>query len=214
MKIGIMMATVWAACCLFPARAAPAGSSEKDAMKARHKMERIDLTAEKTLELLFEKSPTARELFDKCHGFAVFDNLKLAFGLSGGAGSGVAVEKESGRRTYMKMGTGGIGLGIGGQKYQVVFLFEAREPFDNFVDEGWKADASANVAVWDEGANVQARFVNGLAVYQLTDKGLMLQADISGTKFWKDGKLNAHAPGTRGAEDTLRDKPVEGAKEE
>ncbi len=31
---------------------------------------------------------------------------------------------------------------------------------------------------------------NGLAVYQITDKGLMLQADISGTKNWKNKKLN------------------------
>jgi len=33
-------------------------------------------------------------------------------------------------------------------------------------------------------------FSNGLAVYPLTDKGLMLQADISGTQYWKNKKLN------------------------
>jgi lipid-binding SYLF domain-containing protein len=93
----------------------------------------------------------------------------------------------------MKMGTGGIGLGLGGQKYQVVFLIEAKQPFDDFVDRGWKADAAANAALWEEGVNVQARFVNGLAVYQLNDKGVMLQADISGTKFWKDKNLNKYA---------------------
>ncbi len=35
--------------------------------------------------------------------------------------------------------------------------------------------------------------MNGLAVYQITDKGLMLNADISGTKFWKDKNLNKYA---------------------
>jgi lipid-binding SYLF domain-containing protein len=193
MKIVAMIATACAVFSLFPVPNASAGSSEKDEMKARHKIEEIDLTAKKTLDQLFEKSPTAKELFEKSYGYAVFDNLKLAFGVSGGAGSGVAVDKSTGQRTYMKMGTGGIGFGLGGQKYQVVFLFEAKDPFSSFVEKGWKADAAANVAVGDEGASVQARFVNGLAVYQLTDKGLMLHADISGTKFWKDNKLNQRA---------------------
>jgi lipid-binding SYLF domain-containing protein len=185
-----------AACLVFafvPASVVIAGSSEKDEMKARHKIEEIDVTAKDTLEKLFKDSETAKELFDKAYGYAVFDNIKLAFGLSGGTGSGVAVEKATGKKTYMKMGTGGIGFGIGGQKYQVVFLFEVHKPFDDFVEKGWKADASANAAAGSEGLNVQARFVNGLAVYQMTDKGLMLLADISGTKFWKDENLNKYA---------------------
>jgi lipid-binding SYLF domain-containing protein len=197
MKTAAMIATI---CVVFGALLAPslAGSSDKNTMKARHKVEEIDLLAKNTLEQLFEKSAPAKELFEKSYGYAVFDNLKLAFGVSGGGGSGVAVEKESGKRTYMKMGTGGIGFGLGGQKYQVVFLFQAKKPFDNFVEKGWKADAAANVAVVNEGASVQAGFVNGLAVYQLTDKGLMLQADISGSKYWKDEKLTEQAAEMKG----------------
>jgi len=190
-------ATTWLAGFLLLAIVAAAvpraEASEKDEMKARHKMEEIDLTAKNTLDRLFKDSETAKELFDKAHGYAVFDNLKLAFGVSGGGGSGVAVERATGKRTYMNMGTGGIGFGIGGQKYQVVFLFEAQKPFEDFVEKGWKADAAANAAAGTEGVSVQTGFVNGLAVYQITDKGLMLNADISGTKFWKDKKLNKYA---------------------
>jgi lipid-binding SYLF domain-containing protein len=178
---------------LVPASIVLAGSSEEDAMKARHKKEEIDLETQKTLERLFKESAVARELFDKAYGYAVFDNLKLSFMVSGGVGSGVAVEKKLEKRTYMNMGTGGIGIGLGGKKYQVVFLFEAEKPFRDFVDKGWTADASAGVVVGKEGVNVQARFVNGIAVYQLTGGGLMVQADIAGTKFWKNEKLNDYA---------------------
>ena len=38
--------------------------------------------------------------------------------------------------------------------------------------------------------NAETTFRNGLAVYQLTGTGLMLQADIAGTKYWKNRKLN------------------------
>jgi lipid-binding SYLF domain-containing protein len=193
MKNRKFVLAVCLALALIPAAVAIAAPSEQeDAMKARHKMEEIDLTARNTLERLFKESETAKELYDKAYGYAVFDNLKLAFGLSGGGGSGVAVEKATGKRTYMNMGTGGIGFGIGAQKYQVVFLFEAEKPFKDFVEKGWKADAAANAAVWKEGVSVKADFVNGLAVYQFTDKGLMLNADISGTKFWKDKNLNKY----------------------
>jgi hypothetical protein len=40
------------------------------------------------------------------------------------------------------------------------------------------------------GGGASSGFNNGMAIYQVTDKGLMLQADISGTKYWKNGKLN------------------------
>jgi lipid-binding SYLF domain-containing protein len=90
----------------------------------------------------------------------------------------------------MKMGTAGIGLGLGGQSYQVVFFFQDKQTFDNFVEKGWKADASAQAAAGSEGANATTGFKNGIAVWQITDKGLMASADISGTKYWQNKKLN------------------------
>jgi lipid-binding SYLF domain-containing protein len=161
-------------------------SDKKDATEKRQK---IDAMAREALDELFEANPNAKSLYDNAHGYAVFDNLKVALGLSGGAGSGVAVGK-GGERTYMKMGTGGVGLGLGGQKYQVIFLFESAEVFDNFVNRGWKAETGAQAAAGTEGANVASTFSDGMAVYQITDKGLMASADISGTKYWKNDKLN------------------------
>jgi lipid-binding SYLF domain-containing protein len=149
----------------------------------------IDARAGETLERLFEKSPKAKTLYDGAYGCAVFGNWKFSFVVTGGGGKGVAVAKVSGDRTYMNMGTGGLNLGLGGQKYQVVFLFEDAQTFDTFVNKGWEAEASANAVAGDKGANASATFRNGMAVYQLTDGGLMLQADISGTKYWKS-KLN------------------------
>ena len=40
------------------------------------------------------------------------------------------------------------------------------------------------------GADKAVGFSNGMAVFQMTEKGLMLQADISGTKYWKPEGLN------------------------
>ncbi len=34
------------------------------------------------------------------------------------------------------------------------------------------------------------RFVDGVAVFQLTEKGLLLAVDLTGTKYWKNSDLN------------------------
>jgi lipid-binding SYLF domain-containing protein len=159
-------------------------------MKHESKRMQLDETAEEALQTLFAEHPKAKDLYDKSFGWAVFDNLKLAFGFSGGGGNGVAKAKESGEKTYMKMGTAGVGFGLGVNKYQVVFLFQDSQTFDNFVNNGWQADAGATASAGTSAAEVKTNFVNGLAIYQMTETGLMANADIAGTKYWKNDKLN------------------------
>jgi lipid-binding SYLF domain-containing protein len=159
-------------------------------MENESKRMKINETAQASFNEVMENNPKAKELWDQSYGWAAFDNLKLAFGFSGGGGNGVAVNKKTGEHTFMKMGTVGVGLGLGAKKYQVVFLFQDDQTFNNFVEKGWQADASAGAVAGGSGAGVATGFVNGMAVYQITDKGLMAAADIAGTKYWQNNKLN------------------------
>jgi len=159
-------------------------------LKNESKRMKINEMADKALEQVMNGNWKAEELFKSSYGWAAFDNLKIAFVVSGGGGNGVAIHKESGERTYMKMGTAGIGFGIGGQSYQVIFFFQDERTYHNFVEKGWKADASAQAAAGKDGVNATTGFVNGIAVWQITDKGLMASVDIAGTKYWKNKKLN------------------------
>jgi len=159
-------------------------------LKVEAKQAKINEVADETLQNLFKENAKAKDLYDKAVGWAVFDNTKVAFGLSGGGGNGVAVDKATGKKTYMKMGTAGVGLGLGVNKYQVVFLFQDEGTMNNFVEKGWQADASATAAAGKNAADAKTDFSNGLAIYQLTEKGLMLNADIAGTKYWKNDNLN------------------------
>ena len=170
---------------------APLAAEESwESLDKQAKRGKIDAEAKGALDEVLGKSENAKQLFGKAYGWAAFDNLKIAIGWSGGGGNGVAVNKGSGARTYMKMGTVGIGIGIGAQKYQVVFFFQDEKTFRSFVDKGWQADATAQAAAGTAGAGGQTGFVNGIAIYQITDAGLMASADIGGTKYWKNKKLN------------------------
>jgi len=69
-------------------------------------------------------------------------------------------------------------------------LFQDDVTLRNFIEKGWQADAGATASAGKNAAEVKTNFVNGLAIYQLTDKGLMLNADIAGTKYKLNDKLN------------------------
>lgn len=150
----------------------------------------IDASAEAALARLFQAEPRARELFDRAAGYAVFTATQAGFIVTGGGGTGVAVDKSGGGRTYMRMGTGGVGLGIGARRYDLVILFESQPYIDRFVQGGWDASATAQAAAGRDGVAFTSSFVDGVAFFQLTDRGLMAQADISGTRFWVADRLN------------------------
>ncbi len=163
---------------------------EKKAEELAAKRAEIDKVAKEALARVLSENEKAKAAYEKAAGYAVFDNMRITFILTGGGGAGVAVNKATGERTYMKMGTGGISIGIGAQKYQVIILFETAELLNKFITQGWKVESGANAAAGQKGANIEAEFINGMAIYQITESGLIASADISGTKYSVDKKLN------------------------
>jgi lipid-binding SYLF domain-containing protein len=150
----------------------------------------IDSNAQGVLDELFAAQPSARELHDKAAGYAVFTATKAGFIVSGGSGTGVAVNKGTGQKTYMRMGMGGIGLGIGAQRYSVIIMFENAAHLTKFATGGWDSSATAEAAAGQEGVAARSSFINGVAFFQLTEKGLMAHADVTGTRFWVIEELN------------------------
>jgi hypothetical protein len=76
------------------------------------------------------------------------------------------------------------------QSCRRVVLFEDAKTFESFLDSGLAAGADASAVVGEDSTGMDVRFNDGKAVYQLTEKGLRLAADISGTEYWKDSDLN------------------------
>jgi len=151
---------------------------------------KIDAVAKATISRLLAENSAAAKLYNIAYGYAVFDTRKISIMITTGFGAGVAVAKPTGRRTYMKMASGGVNLGVGGVLYQLVFLFEDAASLARFVDNGWEAGADANATLGETSISATPRFVEGMAVYQLTEAGVMLDLNFTGTKYWKDSDLN------------------------
>jgi lipid-binding SYLF domain-containing protein len=150
----------------------------------------LDATADATLKRLFKAVPQAKELFDRSFGYAVFDNHKTAFLLAAGSGAGVAVRKDSGARTYMRMGSLGANLGAGAQFYHSVFLFETEGAYRSFVDSGWEATTAADASFGKAAAGAEVKFNGGMAFFNLADSGALVAVSIAGTKYWVSEDLN------------------------
>jgi lipid-binding SYLF domain-containing protein len=155
---------------------------------AERRQEILDMS-KGTIDAL-RKDTAAKELIDDAYGHAVFDTTKGGFLVTGAGGTGVAMRKNGSDPVYMHMGAGGVGLGAGIENYKLVVLFENEDVYKRFIDGQWAAGASAQAAAGDEGAAVVGRFHNGVAVYHLTDQGLIAQADVTGVKFWPSDRLN------------------------
>jgi len=164
---------------------------------------KLDAMAERTLERLFAQRPAARQLFEASAGYAVFDTRQVELLIAAGYGRGVAVDRSSGERTYMKMGTGGVGIGVGlgGFDTQVVIFFENAFSFQKFVTQGLDATAEAGTITGESSDQIALRFDDGRAVFVLTKEGWKLSAKLAGTKYWPDKALNAPEPDSSNSPD-------------
>jgi hypothetical protein len=153
---------------------------------------RLDGMARDILDRLLRENADAAELYRQSAGYAAFDTRKVTvFPVAAGYGRGVAVS-EDGSRTYMNMGTGGLGaaFGIGGFSTQFVILFESQGDYISFVEQGYDATAGMG-SMSDEGRDEETvRFVEGRSFFVLDKKGWRVNANAEGTKYWKSPELN------------------------
>ncbi len=152
-------------------------------------------TSKETLGLVYKYAPDSKQMIANAYGYATFSNLGVnLILLSAEGGKGVAHNNQSGQNIYMNMASGGVGFGLGVKDFRIIFIFENKKVFDNFVTNGWEANAQADAAIkaGNEGGALNAAITvePGVRIYKLTQNGLALQATIQGTKYWKDGDLN------------------------
>ena len=172
-----------------------AGCGPRGNMTITEKRQVIMDMEKETLARLYREAPETKEKIKKAAGYGTFSNANVNLILiSAGGGYGSVVDNSTGKRTYMKMALGGVGLGLGVKDYRVVMIFKDKTALDKFVESGWDVGAHADAAAkaGESGGEVSGEgdIRSGVDVYSMTESGLALQATIAGTKYWKDDKLN------------------------
>ena len=177
--------------CLMSATAFAATSPDKIAKQRAE----IDTLSVQALKRLYNKVPSAQNVIKNCYAYATLSNTGIKLGLLGDAhGRGLAINNDTGEKVYMRMKEMGIGLGLGVKEYDLIFVIGTEKAWNAFIAGDLKFASSAEASASDgqaggaiEGASIAA---NGIWVYQITKKGLALDASIKGTKIYADKKLN------------------------
>lgn len=163
--------------------------------KPEEQRQTIQKMRQDTLADLYKYAPYAKDEIRKAAGYAVFSNTGInLLVVSTANGWGVARNNKTGKDTYMKMFSGGVGYGAGVKDFRGIFIFATEMTLTHFIDEGWQGGAQADAAAKsaDKGAAIATAVdvAPGIRLYQLTESGIALQATVQGTKYWKDDDLN------------------------
>ncbi|HEX6829537.1 MAG TPA: YSC84-related protein, partial [Burkholderiales bacterium] len=143
----------------------------------------------------YKAQPGARKSVESAAGYAVFSNfgMKILFA-GGGSGSGLAVDNQGKKETFMKMVEIQAGLGMGIKKFHLVWVFEKSSDLAEFINSGYElggqATAAAKTGQKGESYAGAMSVKPGVWLYQLTDDGLALELTAKGTKYYKDSDLN------------------------
>jgi len=171
---------------------AAAAMSAKEKEKARADVKKSSAA---TLNQLYKAVPASRKVVEGAAGYATFSNFGMKiFVAGGGSGKGLAVDRKTGKQTYMKMVEVQAGLGFGIKKFRVVWVFANEASLDKFINSGWETggQATAGAKAGGKGDAYQGAVSvsPGVWVYQLTDTGVALELTAKGTKYYKDDDLN------------------------
>lgn len=130
-----------------------------------------------------EDDPDMEGFFDSSYGYIILPNVgKGGFGIGGAAGNGVAYEGGV-NIGFAKMTQVTIGFQAGGQSYSEVVFFEDQESFDRFKDSKVEMSAQVSAVAAASGDSLNAKYVDGVAVFTRIKGGLMYEASVGGQQF-------------------------------
>lgn len=146
-----------------------------------------------TLKALYTLEPKAKTLVRGSAGYAVFSSTGVHVLFLGGAGGrGVVHDNLTGKDTYMRSASVGVGLGVGFKDMSLVLVFRKRDTLKQFIDQGWTfgGNATATAQAGGVGGNVtDVESRDGILIYPLSKDGLMAKGAVEGTKYWVDPDL-------------------------
>lgn len=150
--------------------------------------------ADKAVESMKEDVEAALERFRKADsglgalitasaGHVVFPKAgKGGFVIGGAHGTGLVYEKEK-LIGSAKMSQVTVGAQIGGQEFAELILFETADALNQFKESRFEMTAQVGAVAAAEGVSKNAKYVAGVMVFTLANRGLMAEASVGGQKF-------------------------------
>jgi len=139
--------------------------------------------AQEALDRTQEQHEGLGRFLSDSYGYAVFPNVGAgAAGVGGAYGRGVVYEQGK-LVGYADLTQLSAGAQLGGQKYVEIVAFEDPEAMKRFKERELLVDAQASAVAMEAGTGTNADFHEGIAIFSLDRKGLMVEASVAGQRF-------------------------------
>jgi len=143
----------------------------------------LDAEVTEAISFFKQKDPSIDKFFTSSYGYAVFPKIFKAAFWAGGAGGRGEVFEQGKMVGYSSMGQATIGLSFGGEFFREIVFFREKSDLDKFKTEEYTFAAQVAAVAITAGAAAKADYKDGLAVFVMSDKGLMVDVSVGGQKF-------------------------------
>lgn len=151
--------------------------------KSEAKQTSLKESAQSTLDRFKRQKPGLDKELAGIPAYAVFPSIgKGGLGVGGAYGRGVLY--ENGQPTgFCDVSQASIGFQAGGQSYAELLMLQDDKAVQRFKTNTAQVGANASAVALTAGAQGNAQFNNGMAIYTLTNGGLMYEAAVNGQRF-------------------------------
>ena len=150
---------------------------------AAHAADDVQAEAQQAMANFQQADSSLKQYFDSSAGYAIFPSVAKGGLVVGGAhGKGIVYAKGT-AIGKASLSQASIGAQAGGQTFAEVIFFETPAALNDFKGGNFEMSADVSAVAAAEGASKAAKYKNGVMVFALPKKGLMVQATVGGQKF-------------------------------
>jgi lipid-binding SYLF domain-containing protein len=143
----------------------------------------LSADVDNALALFKAKDPGISRFFENSYAYAVLPKVfKGGIWLGGAGGRGEVFEQKK-MIGYCRMSQATLGVTFGGEYFREIVFFRDKEDFDKFKTGEYTFSAQVTGVALSAGAAAKADYKAGMAVFVLSDVGLMVDASLGGQKF-------------------------------
>jgi lipid-binding SYLF domain-containing protein len=145
--------------------------------------------ADEAIAVMKAKDKSIQKFFDKSYGYAVLPKIFKGAFIAGVAGGKGQVFEEGTMVGYCNMTQISGGLSFGGEFYREIIFFKDKKDLDKFKTGEYTFSAQVTGVALSAGVAAKKDYKAGMAVFIMTDTGVMVDASVGGQKFNYEPKI-------------------------
>ena len=163
----------------------------------QEKQTNIQKMQDESMLEMYQNKPELKQIVKQAAGYAILKTWTMGLIPGGGSGYGVLVDNSTGKKTYLQMGQGTLGIIFMAKDGRTLLVFDDAQTMQEFTTEKWVGGGAldATFTFGEFGGQTNATgYFDKVRVYDLTENGVSLRAYLPLIKYSPYNELNVPEP--------------------